>query len=120
MNTKELRELIRAVALIILEVIKDVRDDGKVSMWEGIEALHLIPSIVIGIRGFREIPEEVRDIDQQEWNVIVADIKQSFLKSGQTYRRADLLERALKLAYLNIVEISEMSKLPPTAELVEG
>lgn len=118
MDTKELRELLRAVSLIILEVIEDVKDDGKLSAWEGIEALHLIPAVIKGIRGFNTIPDELRDIQPDEWNQIVSDIKRSFLASGQTHRRADILERVMKLAYLNVVEISEMSKLPVSAQLV--
>lgn len=118
-TTKELRELIRAVSAVILEAIDDIRDDSKFSTWEGIKALHLIPTILDGIKGVSKISEEARDIQPDEWAQIVAEIKESSLKSGMTNRNADVVERSLTLAYMIICEMSAIINLPPTALKVD-
>lgn len=116
MSTKELRELVKAISAVILEAHDAVRHDGNFSKWDGVKALHLIPTIIIGIKGYSNIPAEARDIQPEEWAEITADVKETFLKTGQTYRNADIVELAMNLAYHNIVQISKMCQLPLTAE----
>lgn len=118
-GTKEFTELLRAVSAVLVEAIEDIRSGGKMSMWEGIKALHLIPTILTGIKGVSLIPDEVKDMEGEEWDALVHEITKTLLQVGVTHRTSDMAERILRLAHLIVREIADILNLPPSATAVE-
>lgn len=114
-GTKELSELLRAVSAVLVEAVTSMKADGKVGMWEGIKALHLIPTILTGIKGVSLIPDEVKDMEGEEWDALVHEITKTLLQVGVTHRTSDMAERILRLAHLNIREIADILRMPPSA-----
>lgn len=118
-GTKELSEMLRAVSAILVEGMGAMQDDGKFSKWEGIKALHLIPTVLTGIKGLARVPDEAQDLTMEEWESLTDQIAGMLVSVGLTHRTRDVADRVLDLAYHNICEITRIIKLPPTAELVK-
>lgn len=115
MNIRETTELLRAASAILIECIEDM-DDGRFSIAEKIKFVHLLPVVSQGIKGISQVPGELRDLDPDERDALIAEIKETLLKTGKfAHRTADVSEIVLDLAYHNIAEIARILRLPPVA-----
>lgn len=112
---KQSMELLRAASAVLIEYLDAVKD-GKFSALDKLKFMGLYSTIAEGIRGVSEIGAEFKDLDPTEKDALIAEIKDTLLRTGKfTHREADVAERVLALAYYNIYEIAEMLALPPSA-----
>lgn len=120
MDTKETSELLRAVSACLIEFFEGI-EDGNFGGMDRLKALHLIPAIIMGIKGSGKIIEEIKDLDQYEHQALVGEIQDTLLRSKRlSHRAVDLAGDIFDLAYYNVRQISKMYHRPPTAELVQG
>lgn len=118
-NTKELTEILRAASAIMVEVMESM-EDGTYSFTEKIRALSLIPVVMKGIKGAGGLKVELSDLQQEEVDSLILEIRRSLLRSKVlSHRSSDIAADILHLAYYNVVAISGMLSRPPAAELVQ-
>ena len=117
-TTKELTELLRAASAVLVEVMESM-EDGTYSLAEKIRAASLIPVILRGIKGIGDVHAELEDLDPDEKDALILEIRSSLIRSkALSHRSSDIAADILNLAYYNVCAISGMLSRPPTAEAV--
>lgn len=118
-GTKELTELLRAGSAILIQYLTSI-EDGEFGFFDKVKMVGLYPEISAGIKGVSGIVVELKDLDPNEKDDLIFEIKDALLKTGMfSHREADIAEKILSLVYINVVGIADILKLPPTAELIQ-
>ena len=120
LSTTQTKELLVAVAEVILGVDSAKGDDGRISIPEVVGMLTAcLPAIITAIRGAGEIPAEARDFTAEELD----DLYFTFLTAMRwdpTDNNRDLAAAYFQLirdTYTNILRILNTHR-PPAAEPV--
>lgn len=114
---KETRELIKALADLTVRTVKNVRNDGKISLAEGIGYLAELGTIKEALNGIQRVPEEVMDLTAAELLVLREDIRKGLIEAGVTHRLADITDKAVAWLNETLVFARFIINAPPTAML---
>lgn len=116
--TKELSELLRAASAVLVEAM-EVMEDGTFSFGERFKASSLIPVVMRGIKGSGDIRAEFADLDPDEKDALILEIRSSLIRSkALSHRSSDIAADILHLAWYNVAAISGMLSRPPVAQTV--
>lgn len=114
---KETQELIKALAALTVRTVKNLRDDGKISVTEGIGYLAELGTIKEALNGIQRVPEEVMDLTTSEMLVLRAEIRKGLIEAGVTHRLADITDKAVAWLNETLVFARFIINAPPTALL---
>ncbi len=117
-NTKETREAIRMLGAIAARTVRNLEDDGRVSIPEGVGYVGDFSEIRAGLKDIGEVPAELADLDDGERIVLLGDIKVELIRAGVSHRIADAAEDILNWAYGTVRLWVKLKTAPPTAEPV--
>ena len=119
LSTKETTELLRAFSAVLIEVM-DATEDGDYDFGEKIRALSLIPVVMRGIKGISQVRAELADLQPDERDALILEIRESLIRSkALSHRAADIAADIFHLAYYNVNAVLYMLRRPAVAELVE-
>lgn len=112
---KESREVIKALSALAVRTIRNVKDDGKISLTEGIGYLSELGAVKDAISGIQDVPEEILDLSTEELQSLRADIRQGLIEAGVTHRLADITDAAVKWLNDTLSFARFIINAPPTA-----
>ncbi len=70
-SVKEIGDVINAIALTLVGV-QEVREDGDVDLLEvGILGASVLPSFIRAVKGFKQIPRELKTLDKDEVDYLI-------------------------------------------------
>lgn len=117
MNTgiKETTELLSAASSLVLRTIRNLADDGRISLIEGAGYLAEIGHVKDAINGIKQAPSELADLSEEELEALREQIRATLIEAGVTHRTADITERCI-LWIRDTVNLALFIKnAPPTA-----
>ena len=119
MTNKETLEFLRGAGVLIARV-QAAKADGTLSRTETFGIIfHSMGQVWESLMGIQLIPQELKDIDELESEQIIGEMDNILRRSGKfTHRERDIAERLFRWLYRSVVEFSEITHLPPTAEPV--
>jgi hypothetical protein len=97
-TTQETREVLHAIAVVAARYVQ-VSADGKVSLRDKLGFISCTPEIYDAIKGIREVPAELEDLDTNERVVLSGDVRQVLIAAGVSHRNSDIAEWILEWAY---------------------
>lgn len=114
-NIKETRELIKALASLTVRTINNIKDDGKISLAEGLGYLGELGAIKDALNDIGKVPDEVLNLSSTELETLKSDIRQGLIEAGVTHRLADITEQAIKWLHETLSFARFVINAPPTA-----
>lgn len=118
-DTKETTEIIRAAGMLLAKFVARSAD-GEFSRWDGFKvALSSVGDVWDAIAGASAVLSELRDLTPEESEALITEIESVLAKSQRfTHRQRDSAKIILQMVYRDVVAISQLLSLPPTAEPV--
>jgi len=117
-GTKETKEVIEALATIAAKTIKNLKDDGKISIWEILTYGSDMTSVKAAIAGSGDLLKELSDLDEEETNDLRNLIISKLDDFGISPRNVDISDRFLKWLFDTADMVQDIRNQPPTAEKV--
>jgi hypothetical protein len=117
-TTKETQEALHAIAVVMARYVES-RADGKVTFRENIGFVWDTPEIIKAMRGIKNVPAELEDLDTNERVVLSGDVRMVLRAAGVNHRNSDIAEWILECAYDYIrstaLLIHRIKTAPPSA-----
>lgn len=111
---QETRELIAALTAVIVRTKNDL-SDGKMSVPEIIGFAADFGVIRTGVSGMQNVPAELADLDAEEREVLLSDIKVAMTNAGLSHMIADSAEEILRWGYNTVQMMMRIKNAPPAA-----
>lgn len=79
---KGIKETQEAIGLVknIADTIKDAKADGKLDIFDAMKALTIAPGLMAAINGSGDIDDELADLNGEEKDILLNDLKEAIFK----------------------------------------
>lgn len=116
MDTRNTLEVIAAASLLSIAIKKAREDDGKVSMWEaGLILFNQRKPVREAWEQIDQIDDELLDLDLEEWNGLVDQVKALLATWDLSHRAQDITEEVIKAGIALARAVHKILHLPPVA-----
>jgi hypothetical protein len=117
-TTVQTQEVLHAMAVIAARYV-EVNADGKVTLRENLGFVWDTPEIIKGIRGIKQVPAELQDLDTGERVILSGDVRMVLNAAGVSHRNSDIADWILEWAYdfvrSTVLLIHRIKTAPPSA-----
>lgn len=115
---KETKEVVTALAAVVVRVVKSLRDDGKLSWTEGLGFVAEFSKIKDAISGVHLVPGEVLDMNAEDNRELRDTIFKGLEEAGITERTADIVSWVIEWITSTVRLAVRIKNAPPSAVAV--
>lgn len=112
---KETKEVVTALAAVVVRTVKNLRDDGKLSWTEAAGYLADFSKVKDAISGVHLVPGEVLDMSKDDVNELREVIFKGLHEAGITERTADIVTWSIEWIISTVRLAVRIKNAPPTA-----